>query len=184
MDVLGVANTGATSLAKISADFSFCCPFFKLSCRNCSLASTGKSCSGFFCLPVEIVSTVLVCLVGGSFSLTCAVVALGVLCCSSDVSLSAGGPSYCCCSPKMEGLSSFWFPYSCKYCFSSSFSSCILSLSLSLIPSPKWFSLANVALDDLLFTSFTLTVLPPIAFPSMSLIALTAALGLVKVTKP
>jgi len=43
MDVLRVANTGAASLAKISANFSFCCPFSKLPVET------------VLCLPVETV---------------------------------------------------------------------------------------------------------------------------------
>jgi len=47
MDVLWVASTGAASLAKISANFSFCCPFPKLPVESPVVA--------VFCLPVETV---------------------------------------------------------------------------------------------------------------------------------
>jgi len=45
MDVLRVASTGATSLVKISANFSFCCPFPKLLVESPVVA--------VFWLPVE-----------------------------------------------------------------------------------------------------------------------------------
>ena len=46
-DVLRVASTATASLAKISGDFSFCCPFSRLPVESPMLT--------VFCLPVEMV---------------------------------------------------------------------------------------------------------------------------------
>ena len=74
MDVLRVASTGVASLAKISANFSFCCPFPKLPVESPIVV--------IFWLPIEVVFPDLGCLAGGAFSLTYVAVK-SILCLSS-----------------------------------------------------------------------------------------------------
>lgn len=61
-DVLRVARTAATSLARISGDFSFCCPVFRLPVESPVLTIFWLPVETVSMFPVEIVSTVLVCL--------------------------------------------------------------------------------------------------------------------------
>ena len=77
-DVLRVAITAAASLAKISGDFSLCCPFSRLLAESSVLTIFCLPIETIFWLPVEKVFTVLACLAGGAFSFDFSVVALGV----------------------------------------------------------------------------------------------------------
>jgi len=77
-DVLRVANTAAASLAKISGNFSFCCPVSKLCVESLVLTVVWLPIEMVFWLPVGTVFTVLVCLARGAFPFNFAMVALGV----------------------------------------------------------------------------------------------------------
>jgi len=85
-DVLRVASIVAASLAKISGDFSFCCPFPRLPVESPVVAVFWLPVEAILYLPVETVCWLpvepifpdLACLAGGAFYLTCVVVSLGV----------------------------------------------------------------------------------------------------------
>jgi len=85
-DVLRVASTAAASLARISADFSFCCPFFRLPVEMPVVAGFwltvevvfGLPVEMAFWLPIEPVSTVLAYLAEGALSFNLAKATLGV----------------------------------------------------------------------------------------------------------
>jgi len=85
-EVPRVASTAAASLARISADFSFCCPFSGLPVESPVVVGFWLPVEAVFKLPVEIAfwfpveadGTVLACLAEGAFSFSLAEVALGV----------------------------------------------------------------------------------------------------------
>jgi len=85
-DVLRVARKATTSLAKMSGDFSFFCPFPRLPVESLVVTIFWFPVEAIFWLPietvyrlpVELVFTDLACLARGAFSLTCVVVSLGV----------------------------------------------------------------------------------------------------------
>ena len=77
-EVLRVASPAATSLARISAIFSFCFPFSGLPVESPVVANFWLPVEAGFNFPVETDGTVLACLAEGDFSFNFAKVALEV----------------------------------------------------------------------------------------------------------
>ncbi len=82
-----MASTAAASLARISTNLSFCCPFFGLPVESPVAVAFWLPVEAIFTIPVEMafwlpveaVFTDLACLAGGAFSFTCAMVSLAVV---------------------------------------------------------------------------------------------------------
>jgi len=85
-EVLRVASIASASLARISADFSFCCPSFGIPVESPVVIAFGLPVEAVFnfpieilcCFPVEAEGTVLAYLAEGTFPFNLAEVALGV----------------------------------------------------------------------------------------------------------
>ena len=77
-EVLRVASTAATSLARISAVFSFCFPFSGLPVESPVVADFWLPVEVVFNFPVETDDTILACLAEGAFSFNFAEAALEV----------------------------------------------------------------------------------------------------------